>query len=75
MCLKKHKCTELKDFLDKEIELFKLNLPLHKFYNGIEDDTEAQLDFVKKYAGIIRQMYCYWVCKNKEDCESIEIPH
>lgn len=67
-------CTHLEDILKVETEIIQRHLNKHKWYLGVEKDRpvgydEAVIDFVDKYAWLMREMYCGNVCPYRKDCE------
>ena len=62
-------CTHLDDLLRAEIPLIKRHIMEHKWYQHIQDDNKAMADFIDKYGWILREFYCGYVCKDRQDCE------
>ena len=62
-------CTHLNDILKAEIPIIKEHLKDHKWYQHIQDDTQTQIDFIERYGFIMREMYCRYVCKDRDNCE------
>lgn len=65
--MKVNYCTKLKSLLEEEKEIINKHIDYHKWCNKISDKNEAIMDFIKKYIWIIKEMYCFNVCK--EDCK------
>ena len=58
-------CDHLKEFLAVELKLISEHLDKHAWYNKISDHNEALGDFITRYGGIIRELYCEYICENK----------
>lgn len=54
-----------RDIIEKHIEK-------HKWYNGIENKEEAIQDFIDKFAWIIREMYCGYICGQRFRCKDAQ---
>ena len=62
-------CKHLNDIVNAEMPIIKEHLQSHKWYQHIETDTKAQIDFIEKYGFIMREMYCRYVCVDRKTCE------
>ena len=62
------KCQHLSDILNAEVPIIKRHLAQHKWYKHIEDDTQAKIDFIEEYGGIMRDFYCHYVCIERDTC-------
>jgi len=65
------RCNKMSQVMKIEIDLIKKHLNKHKEYNHILSDDDAIIDFVNKFAWVMREAICA-VCNNKE-CK-IRIP-
>ena len=65
-------CDHLKEFVDVQIKVMNRHIDKHKWFNGIENEEDAMVDFIKKYGWIMREIYCNHVCERKDECELIE---
>ena len=50
-------------------EIISRHIDDHKWLNGIADKNEGIADFVKKYAWVIRETFCSYMCENKDTCQ------
>lgn len=58
-------CDHLKEFITIEIGLIEEHVDKHKYFKGIPDKADGIASFVEIYGGIIREMYCRWICPKK----------
>jgi hypothetical protein len=65
------KCTKVSEILTVEIEVIKNHLSMHKYYNHIDCDDDAIIDFVHKYAWVMRETYCGSICRYRETCDVV----
>ena len=63
------KCNRMKDIIGAELALVKRHINDYKWYNHIEDEEEAVVDFVRKYAWLMREVFCARICPDKLRCE------
>jgi len=61
-------CEHLRELLEVELEVITKHISNHKWFNHINDESEGTIDFVQKYGWIMREMYCNYVCPDREDC-------
>lgn len=61
-------CQKLKDLMKVEREIISRHIDDHKWFNQIVDKNEGVADFIQKYAWIIREMFCTYMCENKDGC-------
>lgn len=64
-----NQCTHLNDLLKAEIPLIKRHLYRHKWFKHIPDDNSAMTDFIERYGFIFREVYCGYVCVDRDKCE------
>ena len=64
------KCTNVKAILEAEREVIKAHLNRHKWYNHIKDEEAAIIDFIWKYAWLMREIYCGKLCKINQKCDA-----
>ena len=69
------KCNHLDDIIRAEIPIVQRHLQEHKWYHHIQDDTQAQIDFIEKYGWLMREYYCDYICPDKETCQIKEYQH
>jgi hypothetical protein len=69
---KEESCSKLKGFLGLEQKIIERHIEKHKWFNGIDNRDEVVCDFIKKYAWIIREVYCSSVCENIDNCKLAE---
>ena len=62
-------CAHLEDILKTELKIIKRHLKEHKWYQHIENDNDGMIDFIDKYAFIMRDYYCEYICPDKDTCE------
>jgi len=62
-------CKQLEQLLDAEQKIIKRHLERHKYFQHIENDNIAMIDFVKKYGWLMREFYCGYVCGERRDCD------
>ena len=62
-------CQKLKDFLEIERKIIIRHIDDHKWFNKISDKNEGIADFINKYGWIIREMFCTYMCENKDGCD------
>jgi len=63
-----HECKHLGDLLKTEASVIKRHFKNHKWFKHLKGDAEAQIDFIDKYGFIMREMYCGYICSDREDC-------
>ena len=75
-------CTHLEEILKAETEIIQRHVNEHKWYMSEEkgesvEYDDAIIDFVDKYAWIMREFYCGYVCEFRADCEPAQkyMPH
>lgn len=61
------RCDHLNEFLEMELEILRCHFDKHKYFKGIADKDEAMNNFLDTYAGILRHVFCAYICKHK-DC-------
>jgi len=64
----KQGCKHINDIVNAQIPFIKRHLNKHKYFQHIADDNEAMADFIQKYGFAYREVYCEYVCKDK-DCD------
>lgn len=63
-----NKCTHLVEFLNAELEVMNKHLKDHKWFNHIEKEDEALIDFNNKFGWLMREFYCRFACPEKDNC-------
>jgi len=61
-------CKHIKDILEVEKAIIEDHIAKHKWCNHISDTNDAVIDFVQKFAWLMREVYCGATCSHKEDC-------
>lgn len=62
-------CQHLGEYLTAQIKLIRRHLRRHKHFRQIAEDEDAIRDFVLKFNGEIRQVYCGFTCDYRADCD------
>ena len=62
-------CTHSKELIKAELEIINRHLAQHKWFQHIENDDEAIMDFVEKYGWLMREFYCEYVCPDRDKCD------
>jgi len=62
-------CSHFRDFMKEQVDLMKRHVDRHKFYRGIPDRTQAEIDFIDNFGGLLREMYCDTACSEHEQCQ------
>lgn len=62
-------CSHFRDFMKEQVELMKRHVDRHKFYRGIPDRQQAEIDFIENFGGLLREMYCDTACPEHEQCQ------
>ena len=57
------RCSHLKEFLDSEIVIIKKHIDEHRWFQHLDDPSQAALDFIDKYSFVMRDFYCMKVCE------------
>lgn len=63
-----HDCLHFSEFMTEQKSLMERHLTKHKFFQHIEDPGEAVIDFIQKYAWVIREVYCD-LCSDNKECK------
>jgi len=66
------RCEHLGDIVRAEMPVIKRHISQHKWFKHIEDDTQAKMDFIENYGGIMRDFYCHYVCPDKDTCSIVK---
>lgn len=69
---KKNKCENVKILLEIEKNIIKRHINRHKWFNGIKNENEAICDFVKKYAWLMKEVFCESCCSKKDQCSLLK---
>jgi hypothetical protein len=62
------KCIHLTEFINAELEVMQKHLSDHKWFNHIEKEDEALVDFNNKFGWLMREFYCRFACSEKDNC-------
>jgi hypothetical protein len=62
------KCVHLVEFMRAESEVIYKHLEAHKWYQHLEKDVDALIDFNEKYGWLMREMYCRYACPDRDKC-------
>ena len=68
-------CEHLCEFLNAEIEVISKHIANHKWFNHISDEDEGIIDFIQKYGWLMREMYCNYICIDRNECQIKNIPN
>jgi len=60
-------CSQIRELLIVELAVIQNHLDDHKWFHHIENKNDAVIDFIEKYAWIMKEIYCNFTCK-KECC-------
>ena len=61
-------CIHVRELLDTEVAIIRKHLNRHKWFRHILDDELGMQDFIKEYGWIMKEMYCCFICKDREHC-------
>jgi hypothetical protein len=62
-------CPHFIDFLNTQINVVNRHIDKHKWFNHIENKEDAVADFIEKYAWLMRDMYCEYICEHDTECD------
>jgi len=65
---KNQSCQHIRDILEVERELIQDHIAKHRWCNQFDGDNEAIIDFVHKYAWLMREVFCGVMCKHRNSC-------
>jgi len=65
-------CEHVGELVNAELEIIKRHLGEHKWFRHILDDNDAIMSFNEDYGWLMREMYCGYVCKDRDDCTLAE---
>ena len=63
-------CKHPEEILKLERMIIEDHIAKHKWCNQIEDKDEAIVDFVHKFAWLMREVYCGTICPYREGCDA-----
>ena len=63
------KCNHSGELIKIELEIIKRHISQHKWFQHIENEDEAIMDFVEKYGWLMRECYCEYVCPDRDKCD------
>jgi len=63
-------CCHLKDILKVERSLILKHVANHRWYNQFNNDQETIVDFIHKYAWLMREVFCTYMCKYRHTCSA-----
>jgi len=66
-------CEHIKDILNVEQKLIKQHIIEHKWCNGFDNRNDAIIDFVQKYAWLMREVFCGVMCPYRNKCEVSDV--
>ncbi len=61
-------CQHLQDILSIEKEIIQQHINNHKWYHGFENENDAIIDFIHRYAWIMREVFCGAMCPHRNNC-------
>jgi len=56
-------CKYYSDLMKAQLEFIKIHLPEHMYFNHIENENNAMIDFINKFAWGFRDGFCL-ACEN-----------
>lgn len=62
-------CNNLSALMEIQKNIIEKHIDAHKWLNGIENREEAMQDFIDKFAWLIRELYCGYVCEKRYRCK------
>jgi len=65
-------CNHIKDILDVERDLIQSHIAKHRWCNRFKNDNEAIIDFVHKYAWLMREVFCGVMCAHRGTCNAAD---
>jgi hypothetical protein len=65
-------CNHVKDIVDIERDVIVEHIDKHKWCNQIEDDNDAIIDFVHKFAWLMREVFCGAMCIHRHTCGAVD---
>jgi len=65
------KCHKVPEVMAMEIEVIKKHINNHKYYNNILSDEDAIVDFINKYAWVMREAVCAFCSDIRCECSRL----
>ena len=63
-------CTKVKSILDLEKKIILEHIDKHKWYKQINNMNDAIVDFVSRFAWLMREVYCNYICIYRNECDA-----
>jgi len=67
------KCNNVKLLNYVQRLIIEKHIDNHKWFNGIEDKTEAIIDFINRFAWIEKEVFCMLCPLNDENLNDIQV--
>ncbi len=68
-------CTNLNGLLSTERAAIHFHLDAHILVEPAVDRREAVRAFIEGYGGLMRELYCAYVCHDRAHCEAVRSHH
>ena len=62
------RCTHLRELLGAQKTIIERHIAEHLWFQHIPDEEEGKGDFIEKFAWIMREIYCGFICCERFDC-------
>ena len=62
-------CSHLIEILSVQKEIIKRHIAQNKFPDSMVNDEKAMLDFIDKFAWLMRELYCGFACLDRFNCQ------
>lgn len=62
------RCTHLRELLTAQKTIIQRHIAEHLWFQHITDKDDGIADFIKKFAWIMREIYCGYICTERLDC-------
>lgn len=61
-------CQHVKDILAVERKIIEKHVDKHKWCNNIQGEDKAICDFARKFAWLMREIFCSYMCVERKHC-------
>ncbi len=68
-------CTNLNGLLSTERAAIQFHLDAHHSVEHQTNRREAVRSFIEGYGGLMRELYCAYVCHDRAQCEAVRRRH
>ena len=62
-------CISLTHLMQVQKEIIEESIEFHKWCNKFPNETEAIIDFIKKFGWLMRKTYCKAKCEKHKNCK------